>query len=88
MSNSTVEFIDGKPPIGDQYRFVDSPLGRGVLLPYVAFDPEYGAAIAQTRERSRSTGVLPMALIVPGVTRTAIGSSMYTHHTPTTRFLS
>lgn len=87
MADRAVEFTDGQPPIGEQYRFVASPLGKGFLAPYIAFDPKHGDALARAKRLCVTTGLMPMALIIPASEK-VIASSMYTHDTPYTLALT
>ena len=75
--------VDGAPLIGEHYRFVKSPLGKGFLAPYITFDPNYGESLRRARQLSSTTGIMPMALVVPSLQQ-AVPSSMYTHETPYT----
>jgi hypothetical protein len=75
--------VDGAPPVGEPYRLVDSPLGKGFLAPYIAFDAQERKLLADARNRSIKTGLMLMGLIIPGMSL-ATTSSMYTHRTPYT----
>lgn len=86
MAESLNNIFDGVPPVGDQSRTVKLHGRVGCLVPYISFDPEYGAELLDAVRRSKTTGVIPMGLILPGIP-SAIASSMHTHDTPYTQAL-
>ncbi len=86
MANE-VHIYDCAPSYGETYRFVKTPKGFGLLVPFVSFEAYYGETLNTARKRSMVTGVIPMALIYPSIPAVVMESAMYTHATRFTEFL-